>query len=390
MSATDTSQQLDHRTAIGTPPRARQDTTALRLIAGSAFQRHPRAGSVSSHELRAAIGHFATGVTVVSSLAPDGRPLGSTANAVSSVSLDPPLVLVCLRNESETLAALIGHGHFAVNVLGEDQIEHARRFARPSTPETWARIEHRRSHHDLPLLDGALATLQCKLYDLADGGDHKIVIGRVLEVDHPKSHIDPLVFYRGAFARLSEADRPPRGSEQGEAPPAPASAAATEEAQDVFIPTPEGELRLLPVEHGQGSPQTSVIAVIGQPQGSRGALVYLHAGCLFGDSLGHLDCRRRAALRAAMARIRAHGSGVLLYHRDDSSPFAGCCAQAAGSVATSGPAMEVTRALRGALDRLRLRGVRLLRVDGAGNELDPSVLGLDVAALESLDGVGAA
>ncbi len=389
MSAIDISQKPDDRVAIGMPPTARQDATALRLIAGSALQRHPRAGSVSSRELRAAVGHFATGVAVVSSVAPDGRPLGSTANAVSSVSLDPPLVLVCLRNESETLAALLGHGHFAVNVLRDDQLEHAQGFARSSSPETWARVEHRRSRHDLPLLDGALATLQCRLYDLADGGDHKIVIGRVLEVDHPTTHVDPLVFYRGAFARLGEPHRPPSDRRPEEPPQTSVSEAGSGEAPDVFIPTPDGELRLQPVEHGQGSPLTSVIAVVGQPQDSRGALVYLHEGCLFGDALGHLHCRRRAALRAAMARIRAHGSGVLLYHRDDSSPFAGCCAETAGSTVAAGPATaEATHALRGALDRLRLREVRLLRFDGAGNELDPAVLGLDVAEVEPLDGAG--
>ena len=103
--------------------------------------------------LRAAMSHFATGVTVITAEDAAGR-FGSTANAVTSVSLDPPLLLVCLRDESRTLAALLRSGRFAVNVLHASQRELAERFARRDA--TWAGVGHRDG-----LIDGALATLEC-------------------------------------------------------------------------------------------------------------------------------------------------------------------------------------------------------------------------------------
>jgi 3-hydroxy-9,10-secoandrosta-1,3,5(10)-triene-9,17-dione monooxygenase reductase component len=143
-------------------------------------------------ELRAALGHFATGVTVVTAGAGDARH-GTTANAVSSVSLDPPLLLVCLRDESLTLAALLESGRFVVNVLHADQRELAQRFARRGA--TWDGV----AHYD-GRLHGALATLECELHDVADGGDHRIVVGRITHVEHAVEHAPPLLFYRGAYA----------------------------------------------------------------------------------------------------------------------------------------------------------------------------------------------
>jgi flavin reductase (DIM6/NTAB) family NADH-FMN oxidoreductase RutF len=143
-------------------------------------------------ELRTALGHFATGVTVVT--APDGDDWrGSTANAVSSVSLDPPLLLVCLRDESLTLAALLESGRFVVNVLHAGQRALAQRFARRGA--TFAGVAH-----DDGRLRGALATFACELHDVADGGDHRIVVGRIHQADHPHEHTPPLLFYRGAYA----------------------------------------------------------------------------------------------------------------------------------------------------------------------------------------------
>jgi flavin reductase (DIM6/NTAB) family NADH-FMN oxidoreductase RutF len=154
---------------------------------------------VAAEALRAAMGHFATGVTVVTVA---GRPpLGSTVNAISSVSLDPPLLLVCLRHESRTLAALLEAGRFGVNVLHEGQRSLAQRFARRDA--TWEDVPHLDGGGaGVPLLDGALATLECTLHDVADGGDHRIVVGRVLTVEHASQHVPPLLFYRGAFTGL--------------------------------------------------------------------------------------------------------------------------------------------------------------------------------------------
>ncbi|HEY6891818.1 MAG TPA: flavin reductase family protein [Solirubrobacter sp.] len=153
--------------------------------------------TVPARRLRAAMGHFATGVTVVTAAGSDGRRHGSTANAVASVSLEPPLLLVCLRDESLTLAALQDSGRFAVNVLHQRQRELAQRFARRGA--TWEDVAHRDG-----LLDGALATLECELHDVADGGDHRIVVGRVLTVEHPDEPSAPLLFYRGAYTALED------------------------------------------------------------------------------------------------------------------------------------------------------------------------------------------
>ena len=117
--------------------------------------RHERDRDRRRRPLRAAMGHFATGVTVVTAAGGDGRRHGSTANAVASVSLEPPLLLVCLREQSLTLAALLDAGRFAVNVLHQRQRELAQRFARRGA--TWEDVAHRDG-----LLDGAIATLDVR------------------------------------------------------------------------------------------------------------------------------------------------------------------------------------------------------------------------------------
>jgi flavin reductase (DIM6/NTAB) family NADH-FMN oxidoreductase RutF len=154
------------------------------------------ASDLEPARLRAALGHFATGVTVVTAAGADGARHGSTANAVSSVSLAPPLLLVCLRAESLTLSALLESGRFAVNVLHASQRVLAQRFARRGAG--WDGVAHRDG-----LLDGALATLECAVHDVADGGDHRIVVGRVLAAEHPDEHVPPLLFYRGAYTGIA-------------------------------------------------------------------------------------------------------------------------------------------------------------------------------------------
>jgi 3-hydroxy-9,10-secoandrosta-1,3,5(10)-triene-9,17-dione monooxygenase reductase component len=149
------------------------------------------------------MGHFATGVTVVSAISHDGIPYGSTANAVSSLSLEPPLVLVCLRRASATLAVLLDTGRFALNILDAGQEALARRFAHTAKGLGWSGVEHRPGVSGVPLIVSALAKIEADVYQLADGGDHRIVIGRVLEVEHPAEHVEPLLFYRGAYAGLT-------------------------------------------------------------------------------------------------------------------------------------------------------------------------------------------
>jgi flavin reductase (DIM6/NTAB) family NADH-FMN oxidoreductase RutF len=162
--------------------------------------------AVAGPELRTAMGHFATGVTIVAATV-DGEPRGGTANAVASVSLDPPLVLVCLRHGSGTLASLRTAGTFALNVLGHGQEELARRFAQAPPAERFAGRGWHHGRHGAPVLDGAVATLECAVHEVADGGDHAVVFGRVLAVGHPDRHAEPLVFFRGRFRRLHPGER---------------------------------------------------------------------------------------------------------------------------------------------------------------------------------------
>ena len=147
---------------------------------------------------RTAIGHFATGVAVVTCDGPDG-PSGLTTNAVSSLSLDPLMLLVCFDNGSRTLAAVRGARRFAVNFLHAGQHELAAVFAsKRLQAEKFEAVTHR-VEHDVPVLDDALAWIACDVHELHPGGDHTIGIGAVTHVWSDPGEREPLLFYRGAF-----------------------------------------------------------------------------------------------------------------------------------------------------------------------------------------------
>jgi flavin reductase (DIM6/NTAB) family NADH-FMN oxidoreductase RutF len=159
--------------------------------------------AVSPADLRHAIGHFATGVAVVTSVATDGSPVGTTANAVSSLSLDPPLVLVCFDRGSQTLAAVRSHGAFAINVLAAEHEELSTTFARRGADAGWDAVGHRHGDTGSPRLHDVLATVECRVEHRLPGGDHEIVVGRVVDVEtSADAAAEPLLFYRGAYARL--------------------------------------------------------------------------------------------------------------------------------------------------------------------------------------------
>jgi flavin reductase (DIM6/NTAB) family NADH-FMN oxidoreductase RutF len=157
---------------------------------------------ISADELRLAMGRFATGVTVVTSRDRFGAPVGTTANAVTSLSLDPPLLLVCLERRSLTLAALREYGAFAVNVLAAPQREVSAAFARRGSDGAWAGVRHHACLTDCPALSDALATIDCRVERIHPGGDHEIVIGRAVDTQLPDSAPAPLVFHEGGYAAL--------------------------------------------------------------------------------------------------------------------------------------------------------------------------------------------
>jgi flavin reductase (DIM6/NTAB) family NADH-FMN oxidoreductase RutF len=154
---------------------------------------------ISPESFRAALSAFPTGVTVVTATGPNG-PSGATANAVTSLSLDPPLMLACLDLDSRTLASARAAGRFGVNALAAGQEDVARRFAgKDPEPAKWQGVEWTESQGS-PRLEGALMWVACELREEADGGDHKILIGEVIEADSRDAA--PLLFHRGEYRDL--------------------------------------------------------------------------------------------------------------------------------------------------------------------------------------------
>jgi flavin reductase (DIM6/NTAB) family NADH-FMN oxidoreductase RutF len=157
---------------------------------------------VSPAQLREAMGQFATGVTVVTSVGADGEPVGTTANAVTSLSLEPPLVLVCFDLQSATLAAIRGHGAFAVNVLGERQAHLSTNFAKRGLAAVWDEVRHHRGPTGSPRLADVIAVIECTVEHSYPGGDHEIVIGRVRHVESDGDAAAPLLFWRGKYTSV--------------------------------------------------------------------------------------------------------------------------------------------------------------------------------------------
>jgi 3-hydroxy-9,10-secoandrosta-1,3,5(10)-triene-9,17-dione monooxygenase reductase component len=157
---------------------------------------------VSPAAFRHAMGHFATGVTVVTSVGADGQPVGTTANAVTSVSLDPPLVLVCLDHASSTLAAMRAHGAFVVNVLAAPQQHLSANFARRGLAAIWDGVAHQPGPTGSPRLHGALAVVECTVAHQLTAGDHEIVVGQVREVVTGGRDDAPLLFWRGGYVTV--------------------------------------------------------------------------------------------------------------------------------------------------------------------------------------------
>lgn len=156
------------------------------------------ARSLTSDEFRDVISHFASGVTVITALHEE-RPYGTTASAVTSLSLEPPMLLICMNKQSETGRAVAQSKRFGVNILGANQVDLAERFARkggdkfagiPVTPGKWGE----------PLFDEALATLECRVAEETTGGTHYVFLAEV-ESGSVRGGA-PLAYFKGEFGRL--------------------------------------------------------------------------------------------------------------------------------------------------------------------------------------------
>tara|TARA_R110000803_G_scaffold56917_5_gene114455 strand:+ start:21231 stop:22457 length:1227 start_codon:yes stop_codon:yes gene_type:complete len=150
--------------------------------------------------LRDALGCFATGVTIVTAMSPAGEPVGLTANSFTSVSLDPPLLLVCIAKTSGSLKIIQEAEHFAVNVLHIGQQPVSNTFARPGD-DRFSQTAWQRGHKDVPLIGGALVNFECSRYALHDGGDHVILVGKVERAKYEPRR-DPLLYFKGKYRRL--------------------------------------------------------------------------------------------------------------------------------------------------------------------------------------------
>ncbi len=152
---------------------------------------------------RAALGTFATGVTVITARADDGTPVGLTANSFNSVSLDPPMVLWSLAKKSHSLPVFSQCNHWAVHVLAADQEALSGRFARSGT-DKFSGLDIDCGVGDVPLLTGCAARFQCKSLFQHEGGDHLIFVGEVAAFDHTDRA--PLVFHAGRYALAAQRD----------------------------------------------------------------------------------------------------------------------------------------------------------------------------------------
>lgn len=151
--------------------------------------------------LRRAFGTFVTGVTVITTLEADGTPRGMTANSFTSVSLDPPLLLVCVAKSAASYAAFTEAPCFAVNILHEGQVDVSATFASKS-PDKFQSVNHDRAHTGAPVLTDSLTWFDCSLHSSVDAGDHAILIGRVRAFGTSPSA--PLGFCRGRYASVKD------------------------------------------------------------------------------------------------------------------------------------------------------------------------------------------
>lgn len=155
--------------------------------------------SVDAAQFRQLLGRFATGVAVLTARAPDGHPVGITVNTLTSVSLDPPIVLVCIEKDQEIHDNVAASRYLVFNVLASDQETLSRRFA-SSADASFKGIGYRLDEHGIPLLDGVLAHVDCERMTQTEGGDHTVFFARVIggEVTDRR----PLLYYRGGYASL--------------------------------------------------------------------------------------------------------------------------------------------------------------------------------------------
>ena len=158
--------------------------------------------SIEPRDFRDTVGCFATGITIITTIEADGTPIGLTANSFASLSLDPPMVLFCLDYKVASFDAFQAGGNFAVNILSTTQQDLSNRFAK-SGSEKWDGVTFDTWDTGSPILPDCLANMECKVSSINEGGDHVIVIGRVVRMERAQSDVMPLLYYRGGYVNLT-------------------------------------------------------------------------------------------------------------------------------------------------------------------------------------------
>jgi flavin reductase (DIM6/NTAB) family NADH-FMN oxidoreductase RutF len=159
---------------------------------------------LGADDFRRVMSHFATGVTIITAWDDAGRPTGLTASSFTSVSLDPPLILVCVSQKAQSYPAIKSAGRFAVNILCMGQEGVSRRFATTSAgDEKFVGLDYRTGPFGLPVISEALAELECTVVHAYPGGDHTIFVAQVEAAD-ARGHLgkEPLLYFRGKYSRL--------------------------------------------------------------------------------------------------------------------------------------------------------------------------------------------
>lgn len=156
--------------------------------------------SIEASEFRRVLAHWSTGVAVVATFTPDHEPCGMTATAFASVSLSPPLVLACLERTADTHEALHAAGVFSISILADGHEALARRFAGDDTAAKFADVPWHVAATGAPVLDDALAWLDCRVHSVHEAGDHTIFVGAVIRGDARDG--DPLLYFRSRYTPL--------------------------------------------------------------------------------------------------------------------------------------------------------------------------------------------
>lgn len=156
--------------------------------------------SFDGRELRDALGRFTTGVCLITAVSEDGKSLGMTANSFSSVSLDPPLILWCLQNNSDIYDVFAAPRHFAINILASEQQALSSHYAKKGHHEL-APAHYRAGKYGSPIVRNALVNFECEVEETHEGGDHLIIVGRVKDMQQ-RPDGDPLLFFSGGYREV--------------------------------------------------------------------------------------------------------------------------------------------------------------------------------------------